>query len=149
MDVDEFRKRVARAAEEVIAATIGGYAGYEVGRRMDPQRGALYTVAGAATGKMIQEVVSLFAKSGSEPSDTQLRVALEQRASLVYLVRGKDGGQAAWHYVLVDKPKLDAFKRGLATGSLDVSRYGKILYSGWGQDPPANIVSLIEREYRV
>lgn len=66
---------------------------------------------------------------------------------LVYLVRGKDGGKPAWHYVLIDRVKLPLFKQQLKTGSLDVSEYGKILYSGWGQDPPEEIVNKIKEQY--
>jgi hypothetical protein len=66
---------------------------------------------------------------------------------LVYLVRGKDAGKAAWHYVLIDKVKLPLFKQKLKSGSLDVSEYGKILYSGWGEDPPQEIVDEIKKQY--
>ena len=54
----------------------------------------------------------------------------------LYLVRGKDGGKPAWHYVVVDKKKENHFKTQVATGHIDVAEYGKILCSGWGEDPP-------------
>ena len=54
----------------------------------------------------------------------------------IYLVRGKDKGKPAWHYVLVDEKKENQFKAQVATGNIDVAEYGKILYSGWGEDPP-------------
>ena len=54
----------------------------------------------------------------------------------VYLVRGKDKDKPAWHYVLVDEKKENQFKAQVATGNIDVAEYGKILYSGWGKDPP-------------
>jgi hypothetical protein len=66
---------------------------------------------------------------------------------LVYLVRGKDAGRAAWHYVLIDKMKLPLFKQKLKSGSLDVSEYGKILYSGWGENPPEEIMEEIKKQY--
>ena len=71
----------------------------------------------------------------------------ERGGDLVYLVRGKDGGRPAWHYVLVDVVKVAAFKEKLRGGSLDVSEYGKILYSGWGKDPPEEIDKAIKEEY--
>ena len=55
----------------------------------------------------------------------------------VYLVRGKDGGKPAWHYVLVDREKEDDFKTKVATGNIDVANYGKIICSGWGENPSA------------
>ena len=60
-------------------------------------------------------------------------------AQFVYLVRGKDRGRPAWHYVLVDEDKVQQFKDKLRSGSLDVGDYGKVLYSGWGKDPPQDI----------
>ena len=53
----------------------------------------------------------------------------------VYLVRGKNGGRPCWQYVLV-KEKVEEFKAQIATGSIDVTNFGEILYSGWGEDPP-------------
>ena len=55
----------------------------------------------------------------------------------VYLVRGKDKDKPAWYYVLVDKEKEDDFKAKVATGTIDVADYGKIICSGWGENPPA------------
>jgi hypothetical protein len=66
---------------------------------------------------------------------------------LVWLVRGKDQGRPAWHYVLLSRSKIALFKRAIATGNLDVSHYGTILVSGWGQDPPESTVAMIREEY--
>jgi hypothetical protein len=71
----------------------------------------------------------------------------KKRGSLVYLVRGKDRGKAAWHYVLVDKVKLPVFLKRTQGGSLDVADYGKVLHSGWGQDPPDEIRTKIRDEF--
>ncbi len=69
------------------------------------------------------------------------------RGDLVYIVRGEDRGRKAWHYVLVDKVKLPLFKQKLKEGDLDVSHYGEILYSGWGENPPPEIVEAVKRQY--
>lgn len=68
-------------------------------------------------------------------------------SELVYLVRGKDRGMAAWHYVLVDKMKLPLFLNKIKSGNIDVSLYGDVLYSGWGEDPSEDIVKKIEEQY--
>ena len=65
----------------------------------------------------------------------------------VYLVRGKDRGREAWHYVLVDKDKFDDFKTQVASGNIDVAKYGKVLHSGWGKDPPKNLVRRLDLKY--
>lgn len=69
------------------------------------------------------------------------------RGDLVYLVRGKDRGRDAWHYVLVNKPLLPIFLEKTNGGSIDVAEYGEVLYSGWGKDPSQDIVDKIEKEY--
>lgn len=66
---------------------------------------------------------------------------------LVYLVRGKDKGRPAWHYVHVEKNKLPIFLKKVESGSVDVSLYGKVLYSGWGEDPSDDIVQKIKQEF--
>jgi hypothetical protein len=75
------------------------------------------------------------------------QLAKVRDGDLVYLIRGKDAGRPAWHYVHIDGMKLRAFKRALATGSLDVSQYGEILKSGWGKDPPGDIVKWVKDRY--
>ena len=64
---------------------------------------------------------------------------LNNKYHLIYVVRGEDEGYATWHYVLVDEEKLIDFKTQVATGSIDLSKYGKILKSGLGEDPPKDI----------
>ena len=64
----------------------------------------------------------------------------------VYLARGKDRGREAWNYVLVDKDKVDKAEQ-VATGTIDVAEYGKVLDSGWGKDPPKDIVRMIYLQY--
>ena len=61
----------------------------------------------------------------------------------VYLVRGKDRGKPAWHYVLVDRHLLGLFLKRTNGGSLDVADFGDVLKSGWGKDPPNNTIDKI------
>ena len=56
----------------------------------------------------------------------------------IYLVRGRDRGKPAWHYVQVEKVLLPLFLRRIG-GRLDVADFGLILKSGWGKDPPENV----------
>jgi hypothetical protein len=67
---------------------------------------------------------------------------------LVYIVRGQDQGMDAWHYVRVkDKAVLPIFLRKADGGPIDVSQYGEILYSGWGKNPPEDIVNQVQKQY--
>ncbi|MDF1812837.1 MAG: hypothetical protein P1V20_11505 [Verrucomicrobiales bacterium] len=69
------------------------------------------------------------------------------RGNQVYLVRGKDRGEAAWHYVLVDKVKEPVFRQAVKNGTVDCSKFGEIIESGWGEEPPAGIRERIEKKY--
>ncbi|XP_019852753.1 PREDICTED: uncharacterized protein LOC109582478 [Amphimedon queenslandica] len=69
------------------------------------------------------------------------------KGCLLYCVRGKEKGRAAWHYVLVDEEKVADFKAQVATGFIDVADYGRILKSGWGEDPPKDIERKMELRF--
>jgi hypothetical protein len=62
----------------------------------------------------------------------------------IYLTRGTNQGKPAWYYVAVWDDKLDGFFERTQGGSLNLADYGFIIYSGFGQDPPKEIVNLIE-----
>ena len=68
----------------------------------------------------------------------------------VYLVRGKDGERPAWHYVLLvdDEETIKKFKEALAIGTVDVAKFGQILKSGWGEDPPNTVRDEMDRKYK-
>ncbi|CAK5098259.1 unnamed protein product [Meloidogyne enterolobii] len=59
------------------------------------------------------------------------------------------GGGPAWYYVLVDKDKEVAFVEKSKTGKIVVEDYGKVLYSGWGEDAPKDIKDKMFKEYGV
>ena len=63
----------------------------------------------------------------------------ENASQRIYLVRGKDRGKPAWHYVQVEKVLLPLFLRHTNGGDLDVADFGLVLKSGWGKDPPENV----------
>ena len=69
------------------------------------------------------------------------------KAHLVYLVHGKDRSFAAWHYILVDEDKVEDFKVKVNSGKIDVANYGKVLYSGWGKDPPKDIARKVDLKF--
>ena len=69
---------------------------------------------------------------------------VRSKPSLIYLVRGKDRGRQAWHYVLVDEGQENAFKEKVSSGTVDVAVYGKVIKSGWGKDPPDDVKNAID-----
>ena len=69
----------------------------------------------------------------------------------IYLVRGKDHGRPAWHYVLLvdDKETKKKFFEKIASGTVDIADYGEIVKSGWGVDPPNQLKDELEKKYSV
>ena len=70
----------------------------------------------------------------------------EKSTGRLYLVRGKDKGRAAWHYVLVKKHLLAIFLKRTNGGRLDVADFGDVLGSGWGKNPPKGTRDKILKE---
>jgi|GEM_PF-2622158 len=94
----------------------------------------------------VQELDRKYSGDELKPAKKGMVNYLEYRGHIyLHLVRGKDRGMSAWHYVLVDPGKNEMFLEKEKTGSIDVADYGKILYSGWGQDPPQSVVDKVDR----
>ena len=51
------------------------------------------------------------------------------------IVRGKDRGRQAWHFVIVFEHQLEEFWAAIRTGNVDVTKYGHCIFSGWGEGP--------------
>ena len=72
----------------------------------------------------------------------------------LFLVRGNDRGRPAWHYVVLvdDDEVVKKFKertQGSSAGknTLNLQDYGQVVKSGWGEDPPNEVVDEVERKY--
>lgn len=72
-------------------------------------------------------------------ADVSMRYKDSNSTQRIYLVRGKDEGKLAWHYVLVNKHVLGLFMKKTNGGSLNVADFGTVFRSGWGKDPPVGI----------
>lgn len=80
------------------------------------------------------------------PTATRLDTRRLELAKQVFLVQGKQGGKPIWIYARIRKEKLEIFQHHLGKPGLDVSRYGEILYSGWGESPPNAVVNQLKRD---
>jgi hypothetical protein len=70
-----------------------------------------------------------------------------ERGNNVFFVRGNDAtGVAAWYFVLVEPAKRVAFRKALA-GQVQLTAYGRIIASGYGADPPADVRERMRTEY--
>jgi len=67
-------------------------------------------------------------------------------ASNLYVahLKTKDG-KDAWHIILVDKPKVPLFLEAMKSPKVDVAKFGKVLHSGWGKNPPADILEKVKK----
>jgi hypothetical protein len=64
-------------------------------------------------------------------------------------VRAKDiSGADAWYFLLVQKPKLNAFRKIQANDNFDLSHYGEILDSGFGDYAPKEVVEEINQKFK-
>ena len=73
----------------------------------------------------------------------------KNECSRVFLVRGKDRGRPAWHFVLLvdDEDTIKLFHEKVKTGTVDVADYGEVLKSGWGKDPPNEIKDWFDKNF--
>lgn len=62
------------------------------------------------------------------------------------LIKGRDKGEHAWYYVIVDRALKSLFAN-LPKGNLDVGKYGPIIKSGWGMYPSQEAIDEIARKY--
>ena len=62
--------------------------------------------------------------------------------SKVFIVRGKDRGRPAWHFVLLSNKSEayeEQFSEAVNSGHIDVAEWGYSIESGWGEDPPQDL----------
>ena len=75
--------------------------------------------------------------------------AKKAKSDLIYLVKGVDAGRNAWYYILVERLKLQLFLKALNDDIIHLENYGVILYSAYGDEPPADITEALKEEYGI
>ncbi len=93
----------------------------------------------------IQDMAAQKPTKPLKPIDPQKKM----QADLIYLVKGIDAGRNAWYYVLVERLKLQLFLKALNDDIIHLENYGKILYSAYGDEPPAEITGKLKEEYGI
>ena len=61
-----------------------------------------------------------------------------------YVVRGRDRGRHAWHYVEVNRELISVFLQKTRAGNIDVAHFGRVVKSGWGNDQERDIIKRVE-----
>jgi hypothetical protein len=87
------------------------------------------------------------------------RILTEQKlGDKSFLIRGRDGGRPAWHYILVPASNCASLKAIKAGSNIDVTDHGRIIQyinnrgetismSGWGTDPNKDIIEWMVGHY--
>ena len=92
-------------------------------------------------------------KSSTAPSPKpplkQIDPQKKMQAEQIYLVKGIDAGRNAWYYVLVERLKVQLFLKALNDDVIHLENYGKILFSAYGEEPPAEITDQLKSEYGI
>ncbi|CAF4843076.1 unnamed protein product [Rotaria sp. Silwood1] len=76
----------------------------------------------------------------------------------VFIIRGKNRGRPAWHYLLVPVNKVTDLKAQKSGANIDITKFGRLIeylnnrdkvitLSGWGTDPPGIIQTWISEHY--
>lgn len=72
----------------------------------------------------------------------------------LFIVRGKDQGRPAWHYILVPYSKVNVVQNLPMHGTIDVKKFGEVIqYNGnqytsdWGENPPEKVKKWLEKRY--
>ena len=67
---------------------------------------------------------------------------------LCFILRGRDRGRDAYHYVEVKRHLKPLFLKKTKNGNVDVKDFGKVIKSGWGINPEDEVRQFIEELYK-
>jgi len=71
------------------------------------------------------------------------QLAEARNSDSIYLVRGgrDHTGRPAWYFVRVESTKQRMFLQHIRSGALDLTGFGEIIESGYGEEPPEAVVA--------
>ena len=83
--------------------------------------------------------------------DSSMTWEMESESDRIYLVKGTDKGRDAWYYVLLfdDEENISNFKEALQDKIINLEKYGKILHSGFGKEPPNEVTEKLHKKYNI
>lgn len=81
-------------------------------------------------------------------SSAVLKRRQDYSGKTVYLSLGQFNGKSTWHYLLVDKVRLPILlKDAKGEQPVDLTRYGNIIFSGFGEKPPEEVTVCVKKKY--
>ena len=97
-------------------------------------------------------------QASSSQDKTKQLVTKQTCAESIYIIRGKDKGRSAWHYILVPYDQTASLRGQISGDTIDIKKFGRVIeyrdekgtlqqLSEWGQDPPEETQKWVEAEY--
>lgn len=81
-------------------------------------------------------------------SDSFVSRLMKSRSDCIFLVKGKDSSnRPAWYYVLTPSWKKKAMGAIRGTRGLNLNDFGTILHSGYGEEPPVEMKTLMREQF--
>ena len=65
----------------------------------------------------------------------------------MYLVTGSRNTKPIWCYVTMPANKVSIFLKALSSPSIDLAKFGNVLFSGTGKTPPDEITHIIHHHF--
>jgi hypothetical protein len=82
------------------------------------------------------------------PKQSFTQQALQAKLENIFFIRGQDiSGNDVWFYLMVEPAKIRAFKAAKNSALMKLLDYGKVLYSGFGDQPSDLIKWQMEKKY--
>jgi type IV secretion system protein VirD4 len=91
--------------------------------------------------------LELVANEDAPPPTARLSLARRVEARQIYLVKGKTQGREAWYFVLVNRKPALVFETEMRQGRFNLEEYGEVLLSGWGKEPPEEVMRRAREEW--
>jgi hypothetical protein len=85
----------------------------------------------------------------SEGNTTFVDQMVSKSGHLIYHVNGKDAnnGLDATYFVLVDRDKVEQFKKAIKSDHINLLDYGKIIASCYGTEPNERVKEIMKEKY--
>lgn len=74
------------------------------------------------------------------------QVAKTMANNICYYTGTDQEGRTAWYFILLEQGKKERFAKEY-TGEVDLTHYGRILASGFGETPPKEVLELMKEQY--
>ena len=84
-----------------------------------------------------------FVKKATRYTD---KIAKTMANNICYYSGVDKEGQEVWYFILLDQGKKERFSKDYEE-NIDLSHYGKILASGYGNSPSAEVIGMMKEKY--